>query len=679
MTMNTRKISFFLPAIFLLAILSGCAKKALTKNSSWENITVQPAAGIPEGFVMGVDISSLASVEASGAAFYDANGMREDPLALLKSGGANTVRIRVWNNPKDDNGMSYGGGNNDIETACLLGKRASKMGMDVIVNFQYSDFWTDENKQSVPKAWANLRQNEKAKALKEFTAESLQKLKDAGVRIKMVQIGNAMNNGFCGEIYDRQVYALVKAGTEAVREFNPNLKIIVHYSDPVSEGTLESKASLLEKYKVDYDIFGVTYYPYIHGDVKSLHSVLKKICLFHQKKVMVCETAYPFTDEDSDGYDNIASKLAEGQQFRYPLSVEGQAIAVRDVIDAVAKLEESGAGVVYFEPAWIPSKRYESEKSYGYINLAHNQKCWELYGCGWSTSNARSYDRDASFNAKGNKWDNQAFFDFDGKVMDSVNVWKYAKKGSSGPLKVVRIENSRVDFLSDRKNELPSTVKILYNDGTIAEEQVEWDKAQTKRVLSRSAFGEYKVYGMTRTNEQVECIVNVAKSNRLVNGDFEKGNFDGWTVDNTKAYGYEKGKGNPKVENNSLNAWHGECYATGWEPDKFDFTMTQEVKDLEQGTYKCFAYFGGTGVNNPSGTSLRVEINRKDGTQTVLVSSATIPNKWKEYQKVEVPEIKVDRNVSSVTVKVRLAANFSYGSRGSWIVCDDVNLVKWKK
>lgn len=659
--------SFFL---FFSFSCSNSQKTAVTKNLSWEPMTILPVKNIPLDFIMGVDISSLYSVETSGAKFYNANAVLADPIELLKAGGANTARIRVWNNPNTEDGRSYGGGCNNIDVACHLGRRATKAGMGVLIDFHYSDFWADPNKQSAPKKWKKCSVEEKKQLIFDWTTECLVKLKKSGVKVTMVQIGNEINNGFCGEIYDKDVFSLVKSGVKAVRSFDEKIQIVIHYTDPLVEGNLDNKASLLEKYKVDYDIFGTSYYPFWHGDVKELSVVLRKISNFYNKKVMVMEVSYPWTDLDGDGYGNVVSTQSVNQEFNYPISVEGQAIAIRDVIEAVAKVKGAGLGVFYWEPAWIPVRHFDISKYGPEKTLLYNQRCWEKYGCGWATYNAGEYDKEVKSIINGGTWDNQSFFDFEGKVLDSINVWNYARDGSKGELKVVRIETPKIEFTKGKKNNLPAKVKVTYNDGSIVNEIVEWDKLSAKKLLNEKEFGEYKVVGKIKTGDDVLCIVNVTASNFLVNGNFEKGNLDGWVLEN------KIGKGNPKVDRNSQNSKEGLFYATGWERDNFDWTISQELKELNKGIYKCFAYFEGTGIKNPSDTSLVVEIKKKNGKVISYKTDVTIPNQWKKFDKVEISKIVVDDSVNSIVVKIRMKAEYANdGANGAWLVCDDVNFL----
>ena len=104
--------------------------------------------------------------------------------------------------------------------------------------------------------------------------------------------------------------------------------------------------------------------------------------------------------------------------------------------------------------------------------------------------------------------------------------------------------------------------------------------------------------------------------------------------------------------------------------------MSQELKGLDKGEYKCFASFEGTGVSNPSGTCLIVEIKKKNGSAVSYKADAAIPNQWKKFDRVEIPSILVDDTVESIVVRVRMAAEYdNRGANGAWLVCDDVNFL----
>ena len=148
---------------------------------------------LPEGFFLGMDVSSVLAEEASGVVYRDGSGQERDLFELLRESGVNLIRVRVWNDPFDSQGRGFGGGNNDIEAAVRIGRRATEAGMRVLIDFHYSDFWADPSKQQAPRAWQDLKIRAKAPKVREWTQECLQKLRDAGVDVAMVQLGNETN------------------------------------------------------------------------------------------------------------------------------------------------------------------------------------------------------------------------------------------------------------------------------------------------------------------------------------------------------------------------------------------------------------------------------------------------------------------------------------------------------
>ena len=142
-------------------------------------LCVAPIEGMKDEFIRGVDISSYVSEKDAGVSFYDFEGNELDDQGFfnfLADCGVNWVRIRIWNNPYNDDGMGYGGGNCDVEKAVTMGKFATNAGMKVLIDFHYSDFWADPNKQMVPAAWDNKSLEDMQTLIAEFTTESLNKL-----------------------------------------------------------------------------------------------------------------------------------------------------------------------------------------------------------------------------------------------------------------------------------------------------------------------------------------------------------------------------------------------------------------------------------------------------------------------------------------------------------------------
>ena len=145
-------------------------------------------------FIKGMDLSTLLELERCGAKYYD-HGVERDVLDIIKDYDVDTIRIRLWNDPKSEDGEPYGAGNNDLEETIAIGKKVTDAGFGVQKKKHYSDFWADPRKQIKPKAWANYGADELEKAVYDFTLESLQRVLDAGVNVTMIQVGNELSNG----------------------------------------------------------------------------------------------------------------------------------------------------------------------------------------------------------------------------------------------------------------------------------------------------------------------------------------------------------------------------------------------------------------------------------------------------------------------------------------------------
>lgn len=388
------------------------------------------AANIPSDFCRGVDISSVLALENSGVTFKHLDGTSDDIFNVLAGAGVNYVRIRIWNNPYDATSpyKGYGGGNTDLYTAKVLGKRATDAGMKVFINFHYSDFWTDPAKHYAPKAWANYNLKYKKDAVYNFTYDSLCELIDYGVNVQMVQVGNETNGSLCGvggfhdDVWDLStgVAELMQQGCYAIDDINSKygrdvLKVL-HFTRLVDDG--EWFAEQVYKMGVDYDVYAASYYPMWDGTVEDMTTVLTNIAQKYNKKVMVAETAYPFTFDDSDGSVNNINDAESMRYMNYSVSVSGQTQALTDVFNGIAKVNDTlygyGIGAFYWEPAWIKA----------------DSSTWGTYGTGWASSSSQNYEKLFSSTVKefsttdlGSSWDNMTLFYPDGRATSALYVF----------------------------------------------------------------------------------------------------------------------------------------------------------------------------------------------------------------------------------------------------------------
>lgn len=545
---------------------------ACSKTVASDTLYVKKTENLPDDFIMGMDASAVPALEKSGVKYYDYNGKEADVFKTLSENGINYIRVRVWNDPFDENGKGYGGGNCTIDTAVEIGKRATKYNMKLLVDFHYSDFWADPSKQMVPKAWSKMKIDEKSNALYEYTKQSLQKLKDNKVKVGMVQIGNETNGKFCGETNWNAICKLFNSGAYAVREVLPEALIAVHFANPEKTDNYRNYAEKLKDYYVDYDVFGSSYYPYWHGTLTNLSSILSEIAEKYDKKVMVAETSYAYTAEDTDFSSNT---IGEGSAITktYPFTVQGQANSVSDVIQTVANTT-NGIGVCYWEGTWI---------TVGQSSWEENSALWEEYGSGWASSYAKDYDpNDAGKYYGGCAVDNQAFFDKDGKPLESLKVFALAKTGNEVEEKADALEDITVLCVLGKKLNLPDTVNAVMNNNNKKAVPVVWE-SYDENAMQSGGVKKYIVKGAA-DGMSVTCTVAMIEANYITNYSFEDDETGtGWNLhlnkQNSQIY----------VEDKQTDSLTGTKHYHFWSnnmSNNVDFTLEQDIANLPKGSYK---------------------------------------------------------------------------------------------
>jgi len=367
-------------------------------------------AATPVDFVKGADISTLPELEKQGGKFYNAANQQQDPIAILKANGINTLRLRLWVDPRDASGKAYGGGTNDLETTLALAKRGKAQGMQLLLDLHYSDFWTDPGKQFKPKAWEKLTFPQLEKQVHDYTRDTLARFKQAGVMPEMVQIGNELNGGMLwpdgkswgqnGGEFDR-LAALLKAGISGVRDnlSDPGqVKIMLHLAEGTKNDMFRWWFDEITKRQVPFDVIGLSMYTYWNGPISALKANMDDISQRYQKDVMVVEAAYAWTLDNCDSAEN-SFQAKEEKDGGYPATVAGQTAYLRDLMQAIRSVpDHRGKGLVYWEPTWIavPGNTWATPEGMKYI---HDE---------WKQGNAR---------------ENQALFDCQGKVLPSIQVF----------------------------------------------------------------------------------------------------------------------------------------------------------------------------------------------------------------------------------------------------------------
>lgn len=640
--MRKKMLSLALVGITVLSLLTGCG------GVPESEIYIEPIEGLSEDFVRGMDISSLISEEESGVVYYNEKGKEADLLEVLADAGLNYVRVRVWNDPYDADGNGYGGGNNDVEKAAQIGKRAADNDIKMLVDFHYSDFWADPSKQQAPKAWEGMTIDEKSKAIYDFTVDSLKTILEAGADVGMVQIGNEINYGMAGETSVPNVMTLLDQASKAVRavaaEYKQEIKIAVHYTEISDYNFIVGKAIDLQKYNIDYDVFGISYYNYWHGEMDWMQYILGDIKKFFDKEVMILETSYTYTTEAlGDGHPNTidTGDLVDG----YTASVQSQATCIRDII--AAAYEAGASGLFYWEGAWIPVG----------LDLASNKPLWEEYGSGWAASYSKDYDPDDAGRYYGGcAWENQAMFDYEGHPLESLNVFKYIYSGANCAPAIDYVENCEVAVEPGAALVLPETVSAIYNNRALnTDVPVTWDPAQVAAIDTNQG-GRHVVTGTVEGGATVECKVTVPYSNLVVNPSFEDKDRSMWTITGV-------GSNPTNYQIKAAEATSGEVSLHFWSENAQEFKVEQTLNNLPAGSYGATFSIQGGDVGNDAEIYLYVIVNGKE-TRSELITL----NGWLDWQEPVISGIALDGSTPiTVGISVRCQG-------GGWGTMDDVTI-----
>ena len=365
---------------------------------AWASLdSVTLAAGQVTRDIRGADLSGVPRNEDHGAEYFAADGSAVDPVEAFADAGANLVRLKVWVDPAD--------GYNDTADVVAMALRAKAAGMQVLVDFHYSDRWTDPGAQGVPAAWVGMSAAEMTVALTDYTTTVMTALVDAGVTPYAAQVGNEINPGMLwplGQTWDVDttdtvtgaqwdtLAGFLTAGSTAVTAVSPSTKVMLHLTN-INNGIdgLTWWFDEVAARSVPFDLIGLSYYGFWHGTLADMQEAVTVLSGRYDRDVIVVETSYPFTldDDPNPAWENVIDLPAE-LVTGYPATPAGQAANFRAVQDVVAAAPGGrGLGVVYWEPAWT-----------------------SVPGAGWDPADP----------ASGNAWENQAVFDFDGRALPAL-------------------------------------------------------------------------------------------------------------------------------------------------------------------------------------------------------------------------------------------------------------------
>ncbi len=346
-------------------------------------------------FVMGADLSYVNQVEDYNGVYKDST-ITKDPFVIFSNHGANTVRVRLWHNPQWMLPYTSNHLYSDLKDAEKTIQRAKARGMAVCLDIHYSDTWADPGNQSLPAAWSGLSLAILKDSVYQYTLNVLNYLGAKNLAPEMVQLGNEINQGMLfptGKVTINNwapFGELLNSGVKAVRDFSLTAtikpKIILHVAGlDIADwwaGNIISNAKV-----TDFDILGISWY-YFWSPITSMNDISGYISALkskYGKKIMIVETASPWTNGFADSYNNIIS--GDAAFSGYTVSKDGQYKLMTDLTQQVIK--GGGAGVIYWEPAWITSGLQTP----------------------WGTGSA---------------WENNTFFDFSGNALPALDFMNKA-------------------------------------------------------------------------------------------------------------------------------------------------------------------------------------------------------------------------------------------------------------
>lgn len=603
------------------------------------SISVEPVESLVgnnrDDFMMGADISTLHALTGIDRKYYDKDGNESDMISILKDSGLNWVRLRTWVDPTDGKGNSYGGGHVDEEAMVAMATEAKQAGMKVLIDLHYSDFWTDPGRQGIPKSWVNadnsaLSQEQLVAKVYEYTYETLEALAAAGVYPDMIQIGNEINDGLLwptGKGFAKAKPYLA-SGIKAVRDFEENtegehIDLVLHRANP-NDGVAKVENFFATYEDLDYDVIGLSYYPYWHGSISNLQAVMDNLATKFDKRVAVVETSYAYTLEDTilNGDTGHSFGTTQVENGGYLATVQGQASAIRDVIAAVANVpNDQGVGVFYWEPGWLMGT-----------------------DTGWGTTYAAGYQGEKIPTDGGSGWANQAMFNYFGEALPSLEVFNLVRSAEQyvEPTIVsvdeVQITTSQFQYVAP-----PTKVKALFSDDTYREVAVQqWMTSQ----YDVSEPGEVTLQGRLVTGDKVTAYISIRPYNFVVNPGYESSDLSAWSIQNATRDGSA-----PYSGSYALHFW-----------DKELVTAKQTISNLPNGKYQLSVQTR-IGTDETSiDESSKLYAKRSDGTE---YSEPLVVTGWDKWQQIIVNDIFVEDGTLEIGVIVENAVE-DYGDFDDW-------------
>ena len=303
----------------------------------------------------GGDISMLPRLEELGAVYRD-DGKPADAIGIMMRSGGNCFRVRLFVNPTMKNAVVQ-----DLDYVVKLAQRVKKAGAVLLLDIHYSDTWADPSHQNKPAVWRDLPFEELEAKVESYTTEVIATLRKAGCLPDIVQVGNEITPGFLwpeGKLHRAKeggwgnFARLLKAGIRGVKAplgAEDKVRTMVHIDKGGNARATSWFFGNLAKHKVEFDMIGLSYYPWWHGGIEDLRRNLKQTAARFGKPIVVVETAYPWREWKHD--------KTKSKNMDWPQTLQGQKQFLQDVIEAVQATPQGlGRGVLWWYPESIPNQ-----------------------------------------------------------------------------------------------------------------------------------------------------------------------------------------------------------------------------------------------------------------------------------------------------------------------------------
>ncbi|MDL2301001.1 glycosyl hydrolase 53 family protein [Lachnospiraceae bacterium OttesenSCG-928-D06] len=536
-------------------------------------------------FYKGMDISFLPEYLDKGMCIRDFDNTPTEALSLVAKYGVNALRLRIWNQPEN---VPESLGYCSLSHTLALGRKIKEMDMNFLLDFHYSDYWADPAKQNKPKAWEHLSFVELENAVYEYTRDVLLSLKKGDAMPDMVQIGNEIRSGLLfpdGELPDySSMVRLVNAGIRGARAVGgQELLIMIHLDQGGRYFYLKEWFDQAIKHGLlDFDLIGLSYYPFWHGTFTDLKETLMHLVTDYKKPIILAETAHAWRKSAHGFIDEAQEKIAG-----IDATPEGQKKVLDLVMNIMASLpDKMGRGIYYWEPLCIP----EEEQG------------------GWA--------------------ENMGLLDENGKVMDGIKSFLFTREQYT-PSAVAKIyQPDKMIVVQGNVPKLPTEVSALYYDGSIKKHRVTWN----------TNFGEMKTgtYRLTGKATDIEAEITLqitiidqlpAVSNLVHDPNWDDG-LTRWNLDYSKEGVMvqlcpEFIQPFPAPPQNAIRI---EAVKN------FHFTISQQITLYEAGTYHFQVEYKGTDTTNVN-ISLFLESlsEQADASFSETVIHPT-EHEWQEYK-----------------------------------------------